>query len=185
MKTILFFTFIAIITIHTRAQTESCSFLTINGGKILAEGAPNLLQINRGNEYTILSYDFNQDGKLDDISYWISTSLGEQKILSSLGQLLEEVDFYKQENSMLCVYVVKTPNEKFPLLIIYYNGSNNDDYLESTLYVFKQKEGEFYNAYQTNLSYGVYPDTMNFETMKIEDSYGSGGLYDEYDLILK
>lgn len=187
MKTIISFfllTFFA-LKIYGQTNTTICKSLTITDAKILKQGKADLVNVTRGNDYPFLSYDFNQDGKTDQVSYWLSTSIGQQKISSSFGDLLEEEDFYKQDDSEVCAIAVSIPTQKMPLLIIYYTGSNHEDPLESSLYIFKFKNGQFYLSYETKMGYGSYPDSINFKTMKVEDSYGSSGLFEEYELTLK
>ena len=187
MKTfITFLSFLACFySLFGQSHTTTCSHLTISGGKILKQGKADLVNVTRGNDYPFLSYDLNQDGKTDNISYWLSTSIGQQKISSNLGDLLEEEDFYKQDDSEVCAVVVSVPNEKLPLVIIYYYGSNHEDPLESSLYIFKIKNEQLYLSFETKLGYGSYPDNIDFKTMKVEDSYGSQGLSEEYNLTLK
>lgn len=187
MKTIITFFLLTLfaLTIYGQTNTTICKSLTISGGKILKQGKANLVNVTRGSDYPFLSYDFNQDGKADNISYWLSTSFGQQKILSSFGELLEEEDFYKQDDSEVCAIAVKVLTEKMPLLIIYYTGSSQEDPLESSLYIFKFTNGQFQLSYATKLGYGSYPDNIDFKTMKVEDNYGTGGLFEEYQITFK
>lgn len=190
MKKIIFLFSIALYNFSVYGQTNTtiCKSLTITGGKILKQGKADLLKASLGNSYTFLNYDFNQDGKTDQIYYWLSFSIGQQGITSSFGDLellIEEKDFYKQKDSEVCAVAVSIPTEKMPMLIIYYSGSSYEDPLESSLYIFKLKNGKFYLSYETKLGYGIFPDNIDFKTMKVEDSYGTRGLYEEYKLILK
>lgn len=187
MKTKILFVFFLLFSVTTFGQnnTNNCKFITISGAKTLRHSKANLLNANRGNEYKFLTYDINQDGKQDFISYWLSTSLGQQRINSSFGYLIEEEDFYKQEDSEVWAFVLSVPNIKLPLVMIYYNGSDNDNSLESSLYLFKFVNGKLQLFFDTKLSYGQYPDRIDFTNMTLDDSYGTGRLFEEHKFTLK
>jgi hypothetical protein len=187
MKTKILFAFILLFNFTTFGQgnTNSCKFITISGAKILKHSKANLLNANRGNEYKFLTFDINQDGKQDFISYWLSTSLGQQRINTSFGYLIEEEDFYKQDDSEIWAFVLSVPNEKLPLVMIYYNGSDKENPLESSVYLFKLVNGKFQLFFDSKLSYGQFPDRINFTNKTLEDSYGTGGLFEEHKFTLK
>lgn len=186
MKTKILIAFLLVCSITTfgNNNTNNCKYIIISGAKVLKHSKANLLTANRGNEYKFLTYDINQDGKQDFISYWISTSLGQQRINTSFGYLIEEEDFYKQDDSEVWAFVLSVPNEKLPLVMIYYNGSDKENPLESRLYLFKLVNQKPQLVFDTKLSYGQNPDRINFTNMTLEDSYGTGKLFDEHKITL-
>ena len=172
---------------------SKCQFIVVNGAKILAEGKTDFKNANRGETYPILSFDLNQDGKADDIDYWLSTSIGQEKIMYATkdpnvkfgGDLLEEEFFTKQDDSQIWVMVVKSVKESLPLVLLWYKGSESDDPLASSLYIFKNVNGGLIESFKQKLDYGQNPDAIDFDKMIVEDAYGSGGFSTEYKLVLK